>query len=933
MLIVSVLMIPLSLFAADGSKLDVHARMALAQMRSGAAPRDLMQMGAGVNENGELDVFIRGTVSRSELEAAGAVVRTEIPGIVFTAFIPAAAVSAVEALPGVERISGAVMCEEYLNTSVPTTRANLQRAVGPGFAGANGAGVLIGDIDTGISYAHGDFKDAAGNTRIVRIWDQTTPIGPAPAGYTVGTEYLPAAINAGTAQGKDTDGHGTHVMGIAAGDGSLTGGAIPAYTYVGMAPMASIVMIKTDFYETSILDGAKYFFGLATALGQPAVLNISLGSQYGPHDGTSDLSVGLDALTGPGRAICVAAGNDGGTTSPLSHRHAKVVYGPIYPAAVSAVLTLSGTGVGRYVLVDGVYDAADAVSITISHPIYGSFGPYGLGVSNDPVDFIGVPFGSGATRGNLYVENGLTTFAGDNPEIFVAIQAGSTTGSTFNGNWTLTFTPTAPAGPQNGRIDLWQYKVSHTAIVANFSAGIDDACLLGGNIATANNVITCGAWITKNSWTNCAGLGITAGATNPPSTVNLIAYFSSNGPTRDGRMKPEIAAPGELIGSALTRDVSFGTCTTSSTYYSFLNDNMMHWIQQGTSMSAPHVTGAVALLFQKFGPLTRAEIMSKLTTLALVDGNTGAVPNNRWGVGKLRVDVTDPTATVIYPNSAVTLNIGTSVDLLWTASDPIWSGVASVDLELSRDNGANWSTLVSGVSNTGLFTWTPTAPVTTQALLRVSAHDMVDNIGRDVSDAVFSIQEPAVAVEMSLFKADNTDNGVRVRWTFVEAAYYASSWVERANSGTSSWIRVDAPVVASAEGFSVTDATAQFGTAYVYRVAATTVSGETVAFEPVAITAANTITEFALGQVWPNPTKNSSTVSFSVPRSAHVGVKVIDVRGRLVTTLVDANYAPGRYQASWNGRGRDGATAPNGVYFVHLVTPDKRLVQRVTLVR
>jgi subtilisin family serine protease len=932
MLIVSALLVPLSLFAADGSKLSPPARIALAQLQSGASPGDLMQMGVGVNENGDLDVFIRGTVSRSELEAAGAVVRTEIPGVVFTAFIPVAAISAVEALSGVERIDGAVMYEENLNTSVPATMADIQRAVGPGFAGANGAGVLIGDIDSGISYAHGDFDDAAGNTRIVRIWDQLTATGPAPMPYGYGTEYLPAAINANTAQGKDTNGHGTHVMGIAAGDGSLTGGVIPAHTYVGMAPMAGIVEIKSDYTDTHILDGAAYFFGLATALGQPAVLNISLGGQYGPHDGTGALSVGLDALTGPGKAICASAGNDGGTTSPLSHRHAKVVYGPTYPAAVSAVLTLSGTNaINRIVGVDGVYDAADAVNVTISHPTYGAFGPYGLGTIN--ADYPGVTFGTGATRGYLYVENGAATFAGGDPEIYVEIRGGSTTGSTLNGNWTFTFTPTAPAGPENGRIDLWRFYSSSTLTAANFSAGIDDAVLLGGDIATANNVITCGAWITKTSWTNCAGLGLSYIASTPPTTVNLLASFSSNGPTRDGRIKPDVAAPGQGIGAAFTQDVVVGACTTSSTYYSYLNDNMKHWMMSGTSMAAPHLTGAVALLFQKFGPLTRAEIMAKLTTLALVDGNTGAVPNNSWGVGKLRVDVTDPTATVIYPNSAVTLDIGTSVDLLWTASDPIWSGVASVDLELSRDNGANWSTLVSGVSNTGLFTWTPTAPTTTQALLRVSAHDMVDNIGRDVSDAVFSIQEPAVAVEMSLFKADNTDNGVQVRWTFVEASYFTSSWVERANSGTSSWIRVDAPVVSSAEGFSVIDATAQFGTAYVYRVAATTVSGETVAFEPVSITAASTITEFALGQVWPNPTKNSSTISFSVPRAAHVGVKVIDVRGRLVTTLVDDNYAPGRYQASWDGRTRDGATAPNGVYFVHLVTMDKRLVQRVTLVR
>ncbi len=174
-------------------------------------------------------------------------------------------------------------------------------------------------IDSGISYAHGDFDNAAGNTRIVRIWDHNYATGPSPAPYGYGTEYLPAAIDANTAQGKDTNGHGTHVMGIAAGDGSLTGGAIPAYTYVGIAPMADIVEIKPVSYtDTAILDGASYFFGLATTLGQNAVLNISLGGQYGPHDGTQPLSVGLDALTGPGKAICASAGNDGGSTGPAN---------------------------------------------------------------------------------------------------------------------------------------------------------------------------------------------------------------------------------------------------------------------------------------------------------------------------------------------------------------------------------------------------------------------------------------------------------------------------------------------------------------------------------------------------------------------------------------------------------------------------------------
>lgn len=916
MLIVSVVGIPLGAFGADEQKLDPRVRIALSQLRAGIPPEKMLETtAAAVDSAGELDVFIAGSVSRGDLEAAGAIVRSEVPGGIFTAFVPESAIDAVAALPGVERITGAVTCDEYLNASLPTTMINIQRTAGPAFTGASGAGVLIGDIDSGIAYKHGDFQNASGQTRIVNIWDQTDNVGPNPAGFSYGSEWSSADINALTARERDTNGHGTHVMGIAAGDGSATGGVIPAYTYVGVAPQADIIEIKSTYTTTQILDGAAYFFQKATARGQNAVLNISLGSQFGPHDGTSDFEAGLTALTGPGRMICVSAGNDQGVGY-----HAGV---NVTSPSTAATFTVTGTGVNRLLAIDGYYEATEAMTMTVSGPL-GSSGPVVLGGIN--AAYPGVPLGTGATKAYLYIENGAYLTSTNAREVYVELKGGSTTGSTINGTWTITFTPTAPAGAANGRVDLWRYYASTTALVVAFATGREEARLVS-EPANAMGVISCAAWSTKNSWTDCGGRAVSYTAA---PAFGSLASFSSNGPTRDGRIKPDIAAPGFGVGAARSIDIT-ATCPASATAY--LNDGMMHTINQGTSMAAPHVTGAVAVLMQKFGALTRTEILAKLAALALSDSYTGIVPNSAWGSGKMRVDVTDPNATVLYPNGGETLTIGLTEDLVWTSSDPVWSGVVSVDIQLSRNNGGTWEDLAVGVPNTGVHTWLPSFPATNLALLRVKAHDVVDNIGVDLSDGVFTLQEPSVAAEMPLFAAQPMDAGVQVSWTFADPSRYVSAWVERANEGSAGWVRLEAPVVTSPSGCSIMDATTQPGVTYSYRVLATDTRGDTVTFASISITATGTIAEFALKQIWPNPTKGHSTISFSVPRVAHIGVKVFDVRGRLVNTLVDASYSPGRYQTTWDGRTRDGQTAPNGVYFVHLVTPERQLVQRVTLVR
>src|SRR6185312_8304351 len=118
----------------------------------------------------------------------------------------------------------------------------------------------------------------------------------------------------------DLNGHGTHVAGIAASNGLATGNGLPAQRYVGVAPVAGIIAIQgthgdATFTDSDVIAGCRFAVDEGSRLGRPVVANLSLGSNSGPHDGTSDLEVALDDLfpaDQPGRAIVIASGNEGG---------------------------------------------------------------------------------------------------------------------------------------------------------------------------------------------------------------------------------------------------------------------------------------------------------------------------------------------------------------------------------------------------------------------------------------------------------------------------------------------------------------------------------------------------------------------------------------------------------------------------------------------
>lgn len=642
--------------SADLRKLDARARGAWTRLQAGAPIGALLESKAAVSQAGELDVFISGTMSRAELEAAGARVRTELPGLV-TAFVPADRVEAVAALAGVRRIAGTAPVELELDASVPAIGVSALRAAGPGFAGVNGQGVIIGDVDSGVDHDHGDFKDPTGHTRFLRIWDQTGSGSPAPSGYGYGAEWDSTEINAGLCTQADLVGHGTHVMGIAGGDGSQTGGTVPAYTYAGVAPKADLVMVKTNFNTTGVLDGVRYVFDLATATGKNAVVNLSLGSHYGPHDGNGDFEVGLNALTGPGRIVVKSAGND-----RALNRHAEVLAAGL---GTDVTLNVSGAYSGALIAIDGYYESSENLRLRVTTPDGTVIGPLNRGGINASYP------GASTPSGTVYVENGSVTTLGGDYEVYFEVSQG--TGQTLDGTWTFTFIPQV-LGAANGEVDLWRY-ASSSGMTVQFVQGHQPDQELISEPGNAEQVITVAAFATKTGWTDCNG---NATSYLSPPAVGAIAPFSSPGPTRDNRQKPDLAAPGTPIASAISNDV-YGACPGGFT--TVLPDNVSHIIEQGTSMAAPHASGAVALLLQSYGAQTPAQIKSLLFATAITDAQTGAVWNRDWGRGKLYLDGTVETVVSLFEANRVE----GGVELRWRLGASVGEGTLAAERSASLE--------------------------------------------------------------------------------------------------------------------------------------------------------------------------------------------------------------------------------------------------------
>lgn len=618
----------------------------------GLSPRALT-VALSRDESGAIaaDVFVRGAPGVEEaLTALGARVGIRA-GEWLTARVPVERLHEIRSLPGVRGVELAQRLRYSTSTMDEIGASQLRRRVDRDeFSGATGQGTIVGIVDSGIDFRHGDFiDDVTGRSRILYLWDQAPQAGAtgAPPGrvsgrtFNYGIECTQAQLGrSGSCRSRDTDGHGTHVAGIAAGDGSGTTRGAPRYDYVGVAPEADLIVVRTSLTSASVADGVAYIFARAEQLGKPAVVNLSLGTQLGPHDGTQALSVIMDELSGPGRIIVASAGNDGSNFGLVGSLHGEATVARGDSGVIEFLMpnyTRGSGGADDLVLVQAFYSPQDTFAVTLQRPD-GSRLDLGfneaaasLGAAGGVVAYNGTARGD-SILGGFESSSGFSTSTTNYFTAFIGEWLDGATAPAV-GTWRLIFRKTAGSG--SGLVDSY---IPFALISAEpfFTTGGTNRRLVGSP-ADAKRVIAVGGYHGFTSWRGFDGEDwVLAPLALWPA--NDLLFFSSPGPTRDGRLKPEIVAPGVAL-AAMSRDAFYGGDPR------FVSPDSAHVINAGTSMSAPHVTGAVALMLSVYHNLTPEQAIDALQRGARRDGFTSRTftgepntsPNASWGFGKLNV--------------------------------------------------------------------------------------------------------------------------------------------------------------------------------------------------------------------------------------------------------------------------------------------------------
>lgn len=164
-----------------------------------------------------------------------------------------------------------------------------------GADGLTGEGVLVGIVDSGVDYFHPDFRNEDGSSRILRLWDQSVE-GNSPEGYATGTEYTKEEIDKALALGetegrrlvpsRDFSGHGTAVLGIAAGNGRASDGVNRGVAYESDLIVVKMGNARENSFPrtTELMEGIDYLVRQAVQMKRPIAINISFGNNYGSHE-------------------------------------------------------------------------------------------------------------------------------------------------------------------------------------------------------------------------------------------------------------------------------------------------------------------------------------------------------------------------------------------------------------------------------------------------------------------------------------------------------------------------------------------------------------------------------------------------------------------------------------------------------------------------
>ena len=551
-----------------------------------------------------------------EAEALGFIPQTVLSESC-TGFFPLSAVDEISAIESIKRIN--VYGKAHKNNDLSREASHVTEVqadyAASGLSQAyDGDGVVVGIIDIGFDYTHPTFFADPSNDatyRVSRVWDQMASSGTAPEGYAYGAEWT--STEDILAQGHDQhegEHHGTHVAGTAAGSGAGT-------QYQGMAPGSELVLVSTTMAFTDILDGIQYIQSYAASVNKPSVINMSIGTDIGPHTGTTALDLAYSELASPGNLLVASAGNAGSSMihagSAIAANASTGFYGfSITDPSQPAIMDLYDYENGSLLQISLVNMNTGYIEGNVAYYMVDGYNEEQqiLYYNNEPLLTV---------TGSLAYDEGFT-------ELFVQMQLNQDMpeGYCFAANFYSLYQETAT------HFHTWLQNAEFSDFGQPYFLAGDSDYTHSGYLASAEKVLSVAAYTTRPDWTDIDG-----GTWHyPDETEGQICSFSSRGPLASSISKPDIAAPGSAIVSAGNSysplSISEKVAETSR------NGKDYPWmVMQGTSMASPAMTGIVALLLQKDKDLDFYELKNLLQSTAGKDQyvNQGGV--TRWGAGKV----------------------------------------------------------------------------------------------------------------------------------------------------------------------------------------------------------------------------------------------------------------------------------------------------------
>lgn len=619
--------------AMHGRALDPAARIAV--MTAERAPQTLSRTD-GTRYYPMIIRVADADADLSRLEELGVKVINRREDMVL-AFVPREAVEELDNIGTVNRASLGTAMLPQLDKALAATHAD--RAASTFDTPYTGRGVVVGMSDIGFDPSHSTFSTSLG--AFVAVNDTMGVID----------SNLTHETAVAAATDAPTEFHATHVAGIMCGNGDGT-------PYAGVAPGATLCATTSQLRNAAILMGVEAVINYGRAHDMPAVVNLSLGSPLGPHDGSDDFTRYLD-MCGAEVPIVLSAGNDGA--------NAMSVRAEFDESTPELAVIVAEKVRWDYMELHGYVDAWS----TDSRPVAVSYGVYDLDerryvYESAPVgdtyviDMDADPelsrYFSGTVMGAAELNEANNRY---NVLTRIDLKARQMRAS---GPWARHVLVIKARGEAGTGIDIC---ADCNQLILSSIKGLEgmtmaNADLSVSSMASGQNTVTVGSATTRDTAPTLAGERswdwVSAGT---------VSRFSSYGTLRDGRRLPHIAAPGAFVVSAVSRhylrshvgEVMSTSCTGATPGNYFM-------AEAGTSMAAPHVAGIFALWLEADPTLTPSELREIAIETASADGLDLADPRSgagmidaigglrlireRLGVGDVAADELQPGPTEYY---------------------------------------------------------------------------------------------------------------------------------------------------------------------------------------------------------------------------------------------------------------------------------------------